>query len=130
MGIRWTPRSLLTVSLGAIAVLGIALALLGWMLVEQDRDLERTRVTERLTYAVDIVIADLRQRLDGASKQLTNLASEDVTPGAETASAFSIRGDAVVVVVAPQGLSSSAPLVFYPDQPDPVDGRSTSNPQR
>ena len=121
MTIRWTPRALLLVSAGAIVTLVAVMGLLAWWLVEQDHVLERQRVQERLAHAADLAAGDLRQRLEATITQLETIAMADdrARPGHLTA--LSIQQDAVVTVQTQDGLWASAPLVFYPHQPDPVD---------
>jgi hypothetical protein len=62
----------------------------GW-LFEQDRELERQRVVERLTLAADLTIADVRQRLDTTVAQLDAIAMADDEIREETV-AVDVRG--------------------------------------
>jgi signal transduction histidine kinase len=129
MWIRWrrAPRSFLKVSLAAIAVLVVALGLLGWQLLDQDRKLERQQVQERLDHAAELSVAMLQQGLSATEDRLATLAAAASFDRAGVAVDFSIQNqDAVVVVTTSDGLWSSAPLVFQPDQPDPVDAVAAS----
>ena len=128
MRIRWGrgPRSFLKVSLVAIAALVAVLGLLGWQLLAQDRELERQRVLERLASAADLAGANLQKNLRETEERLATLAEADEASRSGAVSAFSIgNDDAVVVVTTPAGLWSSPSLVFYPDQPDPIDTAAT-----
>jgi hypothetical protein len=77
MRIRWTARGLVGVSIGALVVLVTAIGLLAWRVIEQDRQLGRQRVRERLSLAADLAASEVRQRFDATARQLATIAVAD-----------------------------------------------------
>ena len=121
MRIRWAPRSLLTIALAAIVVLVTAIGWLGWLLIDQDRALERQRLTERLDSAADLTVAELSRQLKITSDLIASIA-QAADPLKASAASPSLQGDDVAVLVMDaNGVRSSRALPFYPDQADPID---------
>lgn len=60
---RWFRPLLRTLTsfIALVGVLGCALASFGWQIIRSDRDVERSRATERLDAAVDGVSVSLQQ---------------------------------------------------------------------
>jgi signal transduction histidine kinase len=100
------PRNLLTFYLAGALAAAVALAWLGWRLLDQERALERTRAQERLEVSADRIAAMLQRNLDDLERQ---------------ASATSVPPDNTVFITADhRGVQARPPgrLVFYPTAPD------------
>ncbi len=100
-------RHVIAVFLGIIAVPGLALGWLGWLLVEQDRTLERQQLQERVDHAATIVAGGLERRLLEATERLPALA----------ASSAADPPDGSVLVALEQGTTTARPasrLLYYP----------------
>jgi signal transduction histidine kinase len=99
-----------------------ALGFLGWKLLDQERDLERERLQERLGLAAESAVSRIRQELDGTVNTLRTIAASDEADRRRIAERLAgPRTDVVIVAQSPDGLWSSNALVFYPDQPDRTD---------
>ena len=122
VGTRWAPRSFLALSLGTIVVLVGALGFLGRKLLDQERDLERQRLQQRLEFAAESAVSRIRHELEATAGTLRTFAASDETERRRIAERLAGPPNEVVVVAqSPSGLWSSGAIVFYPDQPDPTD---------
>jgi signal transduction histidine kinase len=101
------PRNLLTFYLAGALAAAVALAWLGWRLLDQERALERTRAQERLEISADRVAAMLQRSLDNLERQAS---ATVVTPPDNT----------VFVTADHRGVHARPPgrLVFHPTAPE------------
>ncbi|MBI4473396.1 MAG: hypothetical protein HY646_12065, partial [Acidobacteria bacterium] len=99
------PRRLLGLFLAVMVTMTAALGWLSWLLLEQDRDLSRQRIHERLEGAADLASAVLVRKL------LELEASLAVAPPVESG-----HQDLVSVVFGPEGVEAypAANLAYYP----------------
>jgi signal transduction histidine kinase len=102
------PHYLLALFLAVTLVPGVALVWLGARLLQQDRDLERQQVQERIERAASVVAAGLLRELDESRDRLPDLLA---SPPIELA-----RDGAVAVAFDARGVSrhAGAPLLFGP----------------
>ena len=118
------PPLLLGSFLAIMLALGAALSWLGWRLLEQDRSLESQRARERLEYAADRIVAELR----GSLSELDDLVSALLAPSAP---GFPVPKeppeDVLLLVAGPQTVQAypNGRLLYYPILPSPAepDGR-------
>ena len=112
------PRHLVVLFLGIILVLMVALGWLGGRLLQQDRALERQRVQDRLELAADRAAAALTRRLAAIEDSLARLATTPrlELPTAAARYANQLTGDALLVVLAADGLESfpKGRLIYHP----------------
>jgi hypothetical protein len=106
---RWfrPPRRTLLVFLCLMMVLGTALGLLGWQVIERDRLAEQGRVQEHLELATDHVCAALQSRLANLDRRVT--AGADLAPG-------NLPEGVLVLRATPRSLTvhSDASLLYQP----------------
>jgi len=99
----------------------IALGWLGWRLIEQDRDLERQRIQERLEHAADLIGAQLKQALSEIEEQLAVLAALPPSQlNLRTGQFAGNLGENTIVAVFQAGELSVFPpdhLLYYPYLP-------------
>ena len=115
------PRHLLGLFLGITLVLAVALAWLSSRLFEQDRQLERQQIQERLDHAAELIAANLLRELSRTQQQLADLV---MLPEAQLANrapeqAQALGPSAILVVLDRQSLQSysSERLLYYPLAP-------------
>ncbi|MCX6538986.1 MAG: HAMP domain-containing sensor histidine kinase [Acidobacteria bacterium] len=102
------PQYLLALFLTVTLVPGVALVWLGARLLQQDRDLERQQIQERIERAAGAIAAGLAHELDGIRDRLPALLA---SPPIELA-----RDGAVAVAFDAKGVSrrAGAPLLYVP----------------
>jgi len=71
------PRRLLTLFVAVMVAIAAALGGLGWHLLNQDRDLSRQRIQERLEGAADLASAILVRKVSEAENLLTTAPAEE-----------------------------------------------------
>jgi tetratricopeptide (TPR) repeat protein len=115
------PRRLPLLFLAIAVAPAVALAWLGWRLLEQDRALEAQHIHERLENAADLAGVQLRQAQAEIEEALAGVAS---LPAQEVAAALSQRAEhlgegAVLVVFEPDRVESypNDRLLYYPYLP-------------
>ena len=98
-----------------------ALGLLGWRLLEQDRQLEAQHLQEGLEDAADLLVARLQTELSEAEKRLAAYAAEDPAAWHEIAAdaSFYLEGDALLVRVGSDGfqVAPQGRLPYFPPHP-------------
>jgi signal transduction histidine kinase len=101
------PRRLLGLFLAVMVTMTAALGWLGWRLLEQDRELSRQRIQERLEGAADLAAAALVRKLSETETLLT-------MPAAESG-----HEDVVTVVFGPEQIEAhpAGKLPYYPFVP-------------
>lgn len=107
------PRHVLTIFLAVALVSGATLALLAWLLVEQDKAQELRRRQERIEQAADRAAAVMQRSLADLELQLTAQPNRYLRP----------PPDVVIFSAGAAGVSVQPPggLLYYPvafDQPD------------
>jgi signal transduction histidine kinase len=112
------PRHLLGLFLGITLVLAVALAWLSNRLFEQDRQLERQQIQQRLNHAADLIAARLLRELSNGQGRLAGLLalSEAGLGDKAQAQARALGSNAVLVVFSRRG-SEGFPegrLPYYP----------------
>ncbi len=102
------PHYLLALFLAATLVPGVALVWLGARLLQQDRDLERQRIQERIERAASAIASDVVRELDGIRDRLPAFLA---SPPSALA-----RDGALVVAFDASGVSrrAGAPLLWVP----------------
>ena len=100
-------RRLLGLFLAVMITMTAALGWLGWRLLEQDRDLSRQRIQERLESAADLASAALVRKLSEAETTLTTGASTALPQGV------------LNVAFSPDGIEANPAndLIYYPVAP-------------
>ena len=119
------PRTLplLVFALGGLPL--IALGILGWRFLEQDRALEAQRQRDRAANAATLVAHDLDRRLSAWDDMLETVARGDrvTLPDGAAAIVFNERG-----IVARAGM----PALYYPvvSEPDPIPAETFADAER
>jgi signal transduction histidine kinase len=96
------PRNVLALLVAVASLSVAAMAWLSWRLLEQDRELEKQRIQERLERGADLVAASLDLSLSELENQLSGLSD----PGED---ALSVTFSPQAVVARPEGR-----LLYYP----------------
>jgi hypothetical protein len=73
-GQRKVSRGFLTAAVAALAVPAVAVLWLGWLLLQQDRELDRQRVEERLNGAAILAVTALEQAIAATEQRLAAVA--------------------------------------------------------
>ncbi|MBZ5668783.1 MAG: hypothetical protein LAO04_03525 [Acidobacteriia bacterium] len=119
------PRHLLGLFLGITLVLAVALAWLSNRLFEQDRQLERQQIQQRLNHAADVIGARLLRELSNARERLTDLlALSDAALATQArGQAEALGSNAAIVVVSQRGFQCfpAERLPYYPALPAPAE---------
>ena len=121
------PGHLLVAFAGITLVLGLALGLLGWRLVTQDRAAGAQRVRDRLERAANRTSTELLRRIAEAQRALAAYAAAgDSVPSALPSSAADLYPDGLVLTMTgvdiaarPDGLLLYHPVVSISPAPDP-----------
>jgi nitrogen-specific signal transduction histidine kinase/tetratricopeptide (TPR) repeat protein len=107
--------------LSITSVLAAALGWLGWQLLQQERELSRQRIQERVEAAADLITAALHKDLSELEQKLTDLAnmSREGLAGEATGFARSLPGDSVLLLFDAGGVESlpGDRLLFHPYLP-------------
>ena len=122
------PRHLLGLFLGITLVLAVALAWLSSRLFEQDRQLERQQIQQRLNHAADLIGARLLRELSNGQERLADLLALSDAPLAAQAQAQAdaLGSNAAIVVLSrrgfecfPEGRLPYYPALAAPEEPSP-----------
>jgi signal transduction histidine kinase len=122
------PRHLLGLFLGITLVLAVALAWLSNRLIEQDRQLERQQIQQRLNHAADLIGARLLRELSDGQERLADLLalSDAELAGKARGQAEALGSNAAIVVLSqrgfecfPAGRLPYYPTVAVPAEPSP-----------
>jgi hypothetical protein len=122
------PRHLLGLFLGITLVLAVALAWLSNRLFEQDRQLERQQIQQRLNHAADLIGARLLRELSNGQERLAELlALSDARLAAQAqAQADALGSNAAIVVLSERGFQCFPaerlpynPALAAPAEPSP-----------
>jgi len=112
------PRHLLGLFLGITLVLTVALAWLSNRLFEQDRQLERQQIQQRLDHAADLIGARLLRELSNGQERLADLLVLSDAPLATQArgQAEALGSNGAIVVVSQRGFQCfpAERLPYYP----------------
>jgi signal transduction histidine kinase len=117
-GRRKATRGFLVASIAALAIPALAVGWLGWLLLQQDRELEQSRVAERLGGAADLAVSSVDQAISVVDGRVATLANAGPSVRIEAAAGSVASADGVFVVMSACGIWTSAPLPYYPQEPD------------
>ena len=110
-GRRTATRRFFAASVAALVVPAAVVSWLGWLLLEQDRDLDSQRVQERLSNAALLAVSALEQATSGIEQRLQTIANADKEADLAV---FQTDPDAVFVRISHADVITSAPLLYYP----------------
>jgi len=112
------PRHVLTLFLGVMGSLLLALGWLAWQLVFQEQALAAQRTQERLDHAAETAVATLRHGLDDVLQQLGSLSRlpPDAAPAGFAGQAATLGEDAALVSAGGRAFDAwpAGRLLYYP----------------
>lgn len=113
-------RRVLPLFAGAVVLVTVAFAWLGWRLLQYEEDLAVQHMQQRLDAAADLAAAAILRRTSDAAAQLTALATlavEEVMPAARRVAPAPDAGARLVVIDAENvGVVPEGGLAYYPSE--------------